>query len=247
MDKYKRLKEVLKKIDQDIKEIHFAFDELEREIGTRLPPSAYKYSAWWSNPKSKDYHSYAQSWLQAGWEVAQTDLKKRTVIFRRRVLGKVDAIKNKTDNNLNSNQRDANEGDQAVNDALQILQKIGFEYVGRWYLDGDGLQFQIEKHEKERNVIYAFVAKGSVQYIGKTEKTLIDRMNQYKKPGKEQRTNIKNHKKIRLLLEGDLDVQIFVLLPREKILYKGFPIDLAAGLESSLIATFRPPWNGNID
>jgi hypothetical protein len=45
------------------------FAEIERIIGSNLPESARKYSAWWSNSHT-NAHPHSRSWLNAGYKTA---------------------------------------------------------------------------------------------------------------------------------------------------------------------------------
>ncbi len=47
--------------------VKLTFIEIEALIGDKLPESAKKYSAWWSNSQT-DAHPYAHSWLDAGYK-----------------------------------------------------------------------------------------------------------------------------------------------------------------------------------
>ena len=49
-------------------------------IGKNLPMSAYRSEEWWSNlPGSQ----HAKSWLDAGWEVREVNLKEGCVVFKK--------------------------------------------------------------------------------------------------------------------------------------------------------------------
>lgn len=58
-----------------------SFSELERLIGMKLPASAFKYPAWWSNNPSNN--AMTKIWLKAGWRTEQVDIQSQTVVFRR--------------------------------------------------------------------------------------------------------------------------------------------------------------------
>lgn len=47
-----------------------------------LPPSAYRYAAWWSNNPTR--YAQAQAWLDAGHRVAEIDLDRERVTFAHR-------------------------------------------------------------------------------------------------------------------------------------------------------------------
>ena len=128
--------------------------------------------------------------------------------------------------------------------SLKAIIDIGFEDVGEWYLDRSGfLQYKLTKYMDEQNILYAFIVQGKVMYIGKSTQTLDKRMSGYKKPGPSQLTNIDKNKRIKELLGNRVDVKVFAFIPKEQILYRGTPINIAAGLEDTLIAKVRPPWN----
>lgn len=49
-----------------------SFSDIEEIVGFRLPASARKYAAWWSNSDSS--HVQAQAWLDAGYETTDVDI-----------------------------------------------------------------------------------------------------------------------------------------------------------------------------
>jgi len=49
-------------------------------IGSNLPMSAYKDEGWWANSPSS---AHAKSWLDAGWEVQEVNLKEGVVVFKK--------------------------------------------------------------------------------------------------------------------------------------------------------------------
>jgi hypothetical protein len=59
------------------------FAEIEEVLGTLLPPSATRYSAWWANDESPGRQSHA--WLDAGFVTAGLNLDGECVTFERRV------------------------------------------------------------------------------------------------------------------------------------------------------------------
>ena len=79
MSAYEKLASVLAAREGDVWKAGFA--ELEGLIGRKLPASAWKYPAWWSNDPSNN--SMTKVWLRAGWRTEQVDVPGRTVVFRR--------------------------------------------------------------------------------------------------------------------------------------------------------------------
>jgi hypothetical protein len=133
--------------------------------------------------------------------------------------------------------------DPPVKDGLALLLRLGFEIAGSWSLRRGTLDPKIDHYSDESNVLYAFVNNGEVKYVGMSRNRLKVRMSQYRNPGPSQTTNIRNEKRIRELLEKGDEVQIWVLASNEEILYRGFPLNVPAGLEINLIRSIRPSWN----
>lgn len=129
---------------------------------------------------------------------------------------------------------------------MNRLIEIGFQCVGHWKLADGRPVCELTSQMNTRNVLYAFASNGEIQYIGKTIQPLRGRMASYQNPGPTQSTNIKNNGKIKALLEAGEAVDIFVLPDTGLLHYGGFHINLAAGLEDSLIAAISPPWNGRM-
>ena len=61
--------------------VPMSFAEIERALGTKLPPSASAHRAWWSN--NPDNNVMTKAWLTAGFETEQVDLAGRRLVFKR--------------------------------------------------------------------------------------------------------------------------------------------------------------------
>jgi hypothetical protein len=248
MSKYDPLRQYLAGLPASTNSVTLTFGQIEQVLRFSLPPAAYKYPAWWSNPSSSKQHPYAQAWLGAGFETTGLDLKHKQVSFRRlpppaiQIAAKIDpeptplVPQTSPSNNRNNEMSAANAA------ALRLLE-LGFEAVGEWHLDGESLAYTLSQHGAERNILYSFVVGGEVMYLGKSTQTLKQRMNGYRNPGPTQSTNIGDHAAIRKVLRQGGIVQILVFVQKEAMVYRGIPVNLAAGLEDPLIARFKPAWN----
>lgn len=127
---------------------------------------------------------------------------------------------------------------------MNRLLQIGFVPSGHWHLDGERLRFELIRHATEKNILYAFVCDGQVKYVGKTVQALSARMLGYKNPAPGQSTNVRNNERIREQLKGGAAVEIFALPDSGLHHYGAFHLNLAAGLEDSIIKVLQPPWNG---
>ena len=135
------------------------------------------------------------------------------------------------------------------------LTEIKFENIGKWTLESGRLTYEIEHQDNSYmnflNVLYAFVLNadnengGEIMYIGKTTRSLRNRFMGYTNPGSQQQTNQKVNAGIKALLEKGNEVNIFCFKSLENLSWGQHTINLAAGLEDSLVRNFKPSWNGS--
>ena len=83
MSEYEALKTYLASLPYYQREAAFSFEQLEKLLGRKLPPSARTHRPWWGNDYSSRTHSHAQAWVEAGWEVDEVSLRKEWVRFVR--------------------------------------------------------------------------------------------------------------------------------------------------------------------
>jgi hypothetical protein len=60
--------------------VKLSFARIDGLIGSNLPMSAFRDTAWWSNSSSG---AHAKAWLNAGWEVQEVNLKEGYVVFKK--------------------------------------------------------------------------------------------------------------------------------------------------------------------
>jgi hypothetical protein len=78
MSKYSPLGDFLR--GQRVTLVPMTFAQIERIIGSKLPPSQ-RYPAWWSNNPGNNVMT--QVWLDAGFESEQVDIERGKLVFRR--------------------------------------------------------------------------------------------------------------------------------------------------------------------
>jgi len=125
----------------------------------------------------------------------------------------------------------------------ELLIDNGFMLAGTWSLKNNSIIVSLTQHEYEKNILYSFVCDGIIKYIGKTTKTLHQRMYQYQNPGESQKTN---HRVNALLLDSlkkGTKIEIFVLQDTQHFKHGIFDVNLAAGLEDNFIHVINPEWN----
>jgi hypothetical protein len=62
--------------------VSMSFAEIERVLGTKLPPSASTHRAWWSNNPQNNVMTKA--WLDAGFQSEQVDIDGKRLVFSRK-------------------------------------------------------------------------------------------------------------------------------------------------------------------
>ena len=128
--------------------------------------------------------------------------------------------------------------------ALQRIEAIGFRRCGQWELAiSGGIKINLTEHAQSSNALYAFVSTGEVLYIGKTTQQLRKRLYGYQNPRVTQTTNVRGNEAIAEALVSESLIEVFVLPDNGLLRFGGFHLNLAAGLEDSLINDLRPRWN----
>jgi hypothetical protein len=119
----------------------------------------------------------------------------------------------------------------------------GFRPVGRWTMLDGCIRIALTELANVSNILYAFVANDEVLYVGKTTQKLQARLYGYQNPGPRQSTNIKANHLISELLNAGQSVEILALPDNGLLRFGIFHLNLAAGLEDSIVRTIRPKWN----
>ncbi len=81
MTKYPELTRHLNALPAETRRHKMSFADIEGVVGFRLPASAGRHRAWWSNSAAGP--SQARAWMEAGWKVETVDLSEGVVIFAR--------------------------------------------------------------------------------------------------------------------------------------------------------------------
>jgi hypothetical protein len=130
---------------------------------------------------------------------------------------------------------------------MDRLINIGFKKAGEWILENDSsISFVLNDFSSNKNILYAFILENEIMYIGKSTRTLRERMINYKNADKSQSTNIKIKNKILELLKKNNNVEIYAFSDNGLLKYGVFTINLAAGLEDNMIDIIKPQWNDQI-
>jgi hypothetical protein len=131
------------------------------------------------------------------------------------------------------------------------LLNLNFINIGYWKVSNDLLAYEVAREFEYEievpNSLYIFYndKDDKILYVGKTTQTLKKRLYQYTR-GNGKSTNQKVNKNIRKILEKSNSISIWVLNDNYPFSWGPYNINLAAGLEDSIIEMENPPWNGKI-
>ncbi|MBW3528643.1 GIY-YIG nuclease family protein [Shewanella sp. NKUCC05_KAH] len=126
---------------------------------------------------------------------------------------------------------------------LRKLTNIGFRKVGVWSLTYGEPDLEIQAEAESSNILYSFVVDGIPKYVGKTVQPLKKRMYGYRKPAATQSTNIRNNNNIKSALQNGSVIELYVLPDHGLLHFGAFHLNLAAGLEDSIVSLLSPEWN----
>ena len=126
---------------------------------------------------------------------------------------------------------------------MMSLADIGFRKDGYWLFENGNLKVMIDAEGSTTNILYCFVVDGEPMYVGKTVQSLERRMYGYQNPGPTQNTNCRINRNLVDVLSNGSVVELYVLPDRGLIRFGRFHLNLAAGLEDSIVAILSPKWN----
>ena len=78
-EKYQKLTEYLQKTGKT--EIRLSLHEIEKILGFSLNTSAFQYKEFWANCTAS---TKAYSWMDAGYEIVEINLKEETILFKQK-------------------------------------------------------------------------------------------------------------------------------------------------------------------
>lgn len=126
---------------------------------------------------------------------------------------------------------------------MDRLLEIGFERAGEWSLEGEEPTVDLERYANAANVLYAFISHREVLYIGRSGRSLRLRMSGYENGGPPRSMREKNRERIIAMLLIEQPVLLYAMPDPGNLHYGSFRVNLAAGLQHSLIEALAPPWN----
>ena len=78
--KYTPLEKYLSELPESTREMTLTFEQIEKILTGKLPPSAYEDRRWWDH-ETEGNHRNTRSWSNAGWRVESLDVNAKWVKF----------------------------------------------------------------------------------------------------------------------------------------------------------------------
>jgi hypothetical protein len=78
--KYTPLEKYLSELPESTREITLTFEQIEKILAGKLPPSAYEDRRWWDH-ETEGNHVNKRAWSSAGWKVESLDVNAKWVKF----------------------------------------------------------------------------------------------------------------------------------------------------------------------
>ena len=123
----------------------------------------------------------------------------------------------------------------------ELLLQAGFRSIGEWTRTDAG-SIALKGNPPTNPGVYAFVLDDFVVYVGLALRGVANRMRDYRRGDKRQKTSARINSRIKATVESGQSVKVLVAAPGPGE-WNGLPVSTAAGLEVGLIQAIRPKWN----
>jgi len=125
----------------------------------------------------------------------------------------------------------------------KILDELGFEAAGSWALDNGRPAPELASGRSSGEALYAFVSDGEVVYIGRAREAFGGQIGGGDEPlGLVRRFTTDNDRRIIETLMGFRTIEILAMEPTEAVTYRGWRLNVAAGLKEALVRKIQPAW-----
>lgn len=192
MTKYAPLQDHLAELSKSGKdEWNTNFKTIETVLGSKLPPSAFKYNEWWANEKETTPKVQCHAWRRAGWKTAFVNNAAKTISF----------IK------MKSKARDAN----SVSREYTFSLRYKWTCLGSIHLDHQG-RLKFPAAQKNAGIYKLEVNMDDDQfiYIGEAE-DFKQRFQRYRTPGVKKSTNLRLNQIMLKAMSGGGRVNVHIM------------------------------------
>lgn len=130
-------------------------------------------------------------------------------------------------------------------DNLKTLQELGLAQAGRWILDNGRPFPHLESGRSNSAALYAFTLGGEVVFIGRAKAAFGGAIGNDGPLGMTHHHSTDCDRRIiSTLMSGD-DIEIWEFAPAEALEYRGWTVNIGAGILDALVGSLKPEWNLN--
>ena len=209
MSRYNALKHFLSSKSENNWTI--SFQEIESILGSRLPKSAYQYSAWWANNVSETTR-HCRSWLDAGWQATNVNLTDRQVTFVRGSSENFLSSQKSKAVKLNESRRGITVPSWMQGHSSECHASYTWVAAGMILLNETDKKLVFDVDVSAQAGLYKFHIrhkdKQSV-YIGESQ-NLRRRFQNYRTPGPTQKTSLRLNSIIITALQNKAEVAVYI-------------------------------------
>ncbi|HEY3413699.1 MAG TPA: hypothetical protein VGM51_11695 [Armatimonadota bacterium] len=130
-------------------------------------------------------------------------------------------------------------------DNREILLDLGFVPAGQWILDNGRPFPHLLSGRSNRSALYAFVLSGEVVFIGRLKGAFGGQIGAEGPMGMTHHHATDNDRRIISTLMTGEDIEILEFAPDEAIEYRGWGVNIGAGILDALVERIKPDWNLN--
>jgi hypothetical protein len=128
-------------------------------------------------------------------------------------------------------------------DDRAILLDLGFQAAGQWILDNGRPYPRLTSGRSNGSALYAFVLGGHVVYVGRGRTAFGGMIGGNEPMGMTRYHTTDNDRRIISTLMTGEEIEILEFAPTEILEYRGWTINIGAGLQDALTQRVQPAWN----
>lgn len=207
MARYDAITQYLRQNGPEKRELNFS--QIERLIGSSLPPSARTYAAWWANDARPGRQSNA--WLSIGWKAGEVDLTDELVTFTKSAAepsqcSSADVLKKQFPAAVTVDLP------EAPNGRIQLVAEICWKALGIVQRSASGsLKFPSVPAAAGLYRFRLLSSNGGRHYIGESV-NVRRRFSNYRSPGPTQTTSLRINDLLLAHLGASGDIAVDVIL-----------------------------------
>lgn len=130
-------------------------------------------------------------------------------------------------------------------DNRAMLLELGFERAGEWILDNGRPFPHLKTGRSNRTALYAFLLGAEVVFLGRVKAAFGGQIGADGPMGMTHHHSTDNDRRIISNLMTGADIEILEFAPADTLEFRGWQLNIGAGLQDALVDRLKPDWNLN--